>query len=401
MPELKVEDVKKDLQGMVDVAKKQQETLLPDEEKKVLEETRKKEQEAQVLADAQAKKDAELLAKKPEELSEEEKKRRDIVAEGKRKEEEEKLSAEEKLKRTQEAMQKRIDELVNESKQTKDKTAKEIEAQQKELSLLRQENETLAKKISQPEKTDPTVLLRQKEQERLSQYLEEDAALPREQRREMPEEELQEWFDEDRIKANRWIAQQELRRSRERATDQREIQEKDARKNQAQKWLESHARVIIRHPELDTDKREAELKAQGKTGEEIETILCQENEKYRLVKEISRANIDYLRTTDNAPELVVKEMEKRLAVKSSTPAQTEAEKRVEELAKRIEELEAQLQEAQMSEPGVNSTVTRIKQAADKLTEQENFLVETMKSAGAPQANIDIALKNLKANQGKS
>jgi len=394
MPGLTIEDAKKDMEKLVEKARKEYEAGLPEDKKKLLEQTRKAEEEARKKQEEQQKKDAELLEreiKEPDKLSEDDKKRVVVVKEEKVKAEEAKLSGEEKLKRTQDSMQRRIDELSNELKQNKELTAKEIKTHQKELQLLRQENENLKDRFSQPEKPDTTAVLRQKEQERLTKYLQEDAGLLKEQKREMSEEEFEEWYAEQPARAQRWLTQQELRRARERAKDQEDLDKDNYRKDFERKIDESQARVLIRHPELDITKREAELKGQGKSSAEIRSIICQENEKFRIAAEIVRENPDYF-TKANAPELIAVEMERRLAVKSSQPAETAEQKEIKALRKKLEDLEAEVAGREITDQGVNSTVVNQNANQEGYTPQEAQIVDLMTSAGASKKEIDLALK---------
>lgn len=388
--ELTADIVKKDLQGLVENKKKEIEKSMPEPEKKALEETRKKEQEAKLAEEAKKAKDAAILAKKDEELSDVEKPIKAKLLEEKRKEEESKLSADEKIKRAKEESQKRIDEIKNEMKQSEDKHSKKYEELEKSLAILRQENESLNKKLSKPAEDDPAVTLKVKEAERLSKYLEEDKSKPREQRREMSKDELNDWLLEDLDSATDWKIERNMRRSNERSRDVQTFRKELATKDFSEKQSESNAKVIIRHPDLDTSKREAELKAQNKPDEEIHETLCQENEKYRLCAEIVKSNPEKYLTTPNGPELVMQEMEKRLEIKP-----VESDKRIEELTKKNEELEARLASLENSDTGINSTTVRRQASSEKLTEQEEDFVQTLKELKTPQANIDSALKKFR------
>jgi hypothetical protein len=402
--EITVEEAKKDLQSMVAKEKsfkeKEKEAVMSEEEKIALEDTRKKEQEAITAKEAEDKKNADILAKKDEELSEEEKKTKTVLVDKTRADEESKLTAEEKIKRIKEETQKRIDEIHNELKQVKDKGTKDGEALQAELRTLRQENENLNKRLLKPDTTsDTTVMLKKKDAERIANYLEVDAQKPREERREMTKEELSEWTMEDLESATEWIAKRTMRRERERYVDVSKLRQDEATKNFTERQSESNIRVTIKHSDLDTSRREAELKAQGKSGQEIHNTLVQENEKYRLCTEIVKADPDKYMTADNGPELVMQEMERRL-VNKPVDNQSAADKKVEELTKRLEDAEALIASLQDSDIGINSTVNRKKGGDTKLTDREKVLVDTLKSLKTPQANIDSALKKLREKEGK-
>jgi hypothetical protein len=400
MPEIKVEEAKKELQGMVGKQKesieKVREPMLSESEKKTSEDAKKKQQETE----AQIKKDAEILAKKSEERTEEEKKRAGVLEEEVRKREEASLSIEDKIKRVKEESQKRIDEVVNKLKLVEDQTSKEAQNLRNELAVQKQENENLVKKLIQPDKKDElTTILKQKEVERTKKYLEEDKDKPREQRREMSRDQLEEWLLEDQVSAQEWIAERALYRSRERSTDIRAQQKDTFIKDFVGKQDESNKRVLIRHPELDTAKREAELRSQGKTDKEIQETLCQENEKYRITSEIVKENPEQYLTKENGPELVVTEMEKRIASKSLT-IKTPDQERIDKLEETVKEQQTIIDE--LTNPpdiGLNSTLLRVRELKTQISEQEKVLIKTLKDLNTPQNIIDSALKKFREKKG--
>jgi hypothetical protein len=401
-----VEDAKKDLQGMVDKQKttldKEREAIMTPEQKKGLEESRRKEQEERAAKEAQEKKDAELLAKKPDELSEEEKKNREKLEAEKSAAEEAKLPPEEKVaKRVKEESQKRIDEIINEMKQKDDKTAKQMAVLESELARLKEDNAKLSQSIKPSPESGPENVIEKKETERIVKYTDEDKSKPREQRREMSDDELQEFLLDDVVGAQRWIARQEARRERERVADERSISVEKKTTEFQRKVAESNKRVLIRHPELDTEKRETELKAQGKNPKEIFETLCKENESYRIAFEIVKATPDVLRREDG-PELVEKELERRLKGGAEGDEEPDADqKAIDDLKSENESLKARIQALEDGDVGITSTVTRRKNSTnDKLTPQEELLVDTMRKNKAPQENIDSALKKMRAKQAK-
>jgi len=384
--ELKVEDAKKELQGMVDDTKsqvqKEKDKVLPAEELKILEEKRQKDKEAtenaRVEAETKAKADALILTKKSEELSEDEKKRKAELEESKRKEEESKLSVEEKLKRVKDESQKRIDEVLNEMKQIKDKSSKEFEGLQKELQILKSQNEELSKRLSQsPAAKDETATeLKKLEWERITKYLEEDKSLPREQRKEMSDEELEEWILEDLTHATVWINRREIRRVQETYQDRQELSTKTRAGEVIKKQQESLTRVLDKHKELnDVNSEKAKI---------FNQIINEDKQKFLMA--------------ENGPELVVEEMEKRLAI-SSQPSQTEEQKQIEALQKTVEELTNTIQAIQNpDDEGINSTILRKKSTSNELTEAEQILMDTMKDL--PEINKQAALKSYRERIGK-
>jgi len=407
--EIKVEDAKKELEGVLNKEKsavqKSREAQMSEVDKKSLEtkqaEDKKKAEETRIQAEAQAKKDAELLTKKDEEITvPEDKKRKTELLEKQRKSEEDKLSAEEKIKRIQEGSQKRIDEVINRLKEVEDKTSKEAESLRKELATLREEKNNLEKRLNQPAEKVESIVQKQ-EKERIVKYLQEDKDKSREERREMSKDELESWFLEDMVSAQEWVADRTLRRQYERITDANKQKRDERTKNFITKQEESSKRVLLKHPDLDMSKREGELKAQGKTDGEIQATLCQEDEKYRICAEIVRENPEKYLANENGPELVAAELDKRLG-KQSTPGNDEKDKEIEELKKQIETLVAQVDTlVNPADEGIVSTVAREKARKIQATEGEKILIQTMRDAKASQDMIDKAVKNYREKIGKN
>ena len=398
MPELKVEDVKKDLAGLVDKEKAEREKTLPKDQQDKLAEDKKKTEDARIAAEAQAKKDAELLAKKDEEIKDEaEKKRKTELLEKQRKEEEEKGTSEEKIKRIKDESQKRIDEISNELKQIKDKTPREIEELRKENEILSQNLKNLEKKLSGPKDESLNEIVEKEESERQAKYLQDDKSLPKEKRREMPDDELDEWMLEDAKSAVAWINRREMRRAQEKGKTMRTKTLEKMAGDIAQKQQQSFQKVYIKHPELDVRKRGKELEAQGKTGEEIHNILQAENPKYKLSAEIASKHPEWA-YLENLPELIAAEMDKE--PEKSPVGNDEDKKKIEDLTKQVEEMSAKLAELENSDEGVHSTIVRNK-AKEALSEKEKNIVDIMKEQKATQAQIDAAIKQSREKNARS
>ena len=406
MPELKVEEAKKELEGIVgkekDSAQRAKESLLSKEERESLEaqkqEEKKKAEEERVKAETQAKKDAEILTKKDEELSDDDKKRKSELLEIKRKEENSKLSGEEKIKKIQEASQKRIDELVNQLKQSEDKTSKETQLLRLELDNLRKEKVDLEAKISKPKEDIESIVLKE-EKEKWSKYLQEDSSKPREERREMTKDELDDWILEDQAEAIAWINRRELRRERERLKNLNSKWSELFNKDLFGKQLQSYNRVLVKHPELDTKKRRDELTAQGKTEGEIEEILIKENPKYALTLKIADEHPDW-KTREDAPELVIQELEKTLA--KDNQSADEKDKQIEDLRKQINDLNAKIDSiVNPPDVGINSTVPRNKPKEGGFSDSEKDIIRIMRDQKVPQASIDAAIKRYRERHTKN
>lgn len=391
MAELKKEELKKELEGILEKEKstiqESKEASMPEEERKALEtkraEDEKKAEETRIAAEAQAKKDAELLVKKDEEIKDEaEKKRKVELLEAKRKEEEGKLSSEEKIKRIKEETQKRIDELSNQLKETKDKSSKEAEKTRLELETLRKEKTE--------KREDIGALVEKEEHEKNKKYLEEDASLQREKRREMEDSELDDWLLEDQKAAIAWIQRREFRRE----IDKRQNLSNKQREGISRKLYENQAQSLVKvygkHPELDVKNRKAELKTQGKSEEEIERILRTENKKYDAIMRIAEENPDWKFEFD-APEKAAEEMEKRLKEETNNEDKSTLDK----MQEQIENLSAEIARLTSSDEGVVSTLPRKPIGKETLTETENTIIETMRTSKATQSMIDSALRKFR------
>jgi len=293
--------------------------------KKVVDgETVKKEQlEAQA-----ANEEKRLLETKEEELTPEEKvKRKELLA----------LKQTEKEAKRDAGIQKRIDELVGEIKTLREEKSQDKETLSK-LETALQELRTSKEKNPEKIKQEVTRL----EKERIGKYLEEDKSLPREQRREMSKEELDDWLVEDLAAAQEWIADRQLRRRDERTSDIQRMEKgegaEEARSRAevvVRKQKESQARVVARHPELNISSRLAELRAAGKTPSEAQSIIFAENKKVKIVADILKEDGDKYVLAENGPELLAAEMERRLgSAKSET--QEERETRIAEEAAEAE-----------------------------------------------------------------
>jgi hypothetical protein len=401
MADIKLEEVKKELEGMV---AKEKQSVMSAEEKKALVEKAQKDQEAQKAAEAQKAKDAGILAKKEEERSQEEKDRAKTLAEQEKKDKEKKaaddeakLSADEKIKRIQEKSQKRIDEISSDLKVVQDKSSKEAQELRVELKELRQENEDLNKRISAPKTDDLESLIEEQEQGRIAKYLEADKDKPLSKRHEMSDDDLNQWLVDDYAAANRWLVEQSLRRNRERSEDITKERRKTTADEFVKKQKLSMEKVSIRHPELDVAKRVQELKVQGKPEREIADIISKENDKLRILGEIMREpGAEKYLSTEDGPEKAAEEMERRLKGTSNATDKT----KIDELTKTVEELSAEVARLTNLDVGVNSTTRRSKESDEKLTEHENTLVDTMKSMNAPQKSIDEALKKFRKDKAK-
>lgn len=390
MPELKKEEAKKELEGLLEQGKssiqKQQESLLTPEQKKEQEEKKIKDSnEAEVKrleVEKQAKLDAELLSKKDDEIKDEaEKNRKKELLEKREKEEESKLSAEDRIKKIKSETQKRIDELSNRLKETQDKSSKEAQALRQELEILRKEKEA-------PKEEDILTLVEREEAEKVRKYLDEDKSLPLDKRREMQDEELDEWLLTDQKAAIAWIQRRELRREIDKRQNLILKQRDGVSKKLFERQTQSYMKVLEKHPELNIVAKKKELMDGGMSEDEAIASIRKENKKLDAMLDYAEKHPE-LKTDPQAPELAMREMENLLEGKKESSVE------VEELRKQVETLSAEIARLTSTDEGIGSTLQRKKDAEGKLTEAENSIVETMRSSKATQAMIDAALKKFR------
>ena len=278
-------------------------------------------------AKKQAEEDEKILSLADKDLNE---------AQKKRKEELKKAVAEEKAK-----WQVEVDKRFGSLKAELEELKKDKEANKSRIDQLEKERLDLEQKLHPPKVTDDDIV-RKAEQDRIKKYLEEDKEKPREHRRELSKEELDEWLLEDFGAAQEWLTERSLRRAGERHNTKNYI-------TFVRKQTESAIRTEKRHPELNTLTREKELKAEGKTQKEIFDVLCKENDKYRICAEIAKKQPS-LMEEENGPELIIAEMEKAL---SSQGVKTKSEEEIDaEVTRRVQD---ELDRRANVDVGVNSS----------------------------------------------
>lgn len=328
-----------------------------------------------------AKKDEYILSKDEAELSEEE---------GNRKKELLSNTKDDKVSKRKAEIQSDIDGLIAKKKALEEEV-NQTEVIKSEMKSLRDEIESLKQEKARidAEKSIPEEqkILRDKESDRLKKYLEEDASKPRADRREMTREELDDWYLESPVEVQEWMSERSLRRARERAKDEVDFKSKKSTDELSKKMAESDARVLEKHPELNTFARVEELKKQGKSERDIHNILRSENEKFRIASDIVASNPEKYLTNPNGPELVMAEMEKRLGAKETS---SEEKNKIDELTSQIEELSAEIARLKGEDVGINSTVPK-KISSNVHSDEEKKIISLMKELKAPQDKIDAAV----------
>ena len=288
--------------------------------------------------EAKAKEDARIISEDDTKLKDEEKKRKAELIKAK---EEEEKTPDAKIKRVQEASQKRIDEIKSELLSEREKTAQEIAKLKNELEEL--------KKPRQQE--DAAAKSKREESERLAKYVEEDKSKPKEQRREMTKEALEEWYLEDPLSATEWIQERAHRRAEERK--QAEVKpDNNAEKQRIAKEFfdkqnESRNKLLSKFPSIVPTKEQV-IEAKKEAGVPLDRNLTDEeatkvnerldakSELFKLCREITFSDPKKYIEQPNGPELVMAEMEKRLSGKSDRTG-GKLELTEEELNAKIEE----------------------------------------------------------------
>ncbi len=432
------EEAAKDLQKLAEdkraAAKKEAEargaaTVSPTETQKTKEELAKDKeaQDAKVKAEAQAKEDERVLSAKDEDLSAEDKTRKTVIL--KEKEDKEKAIAEKEAKDNQAILDAKEEDLNEEQRERRGKLVtedaekkkqakldarfgeltgkiKDLErdavANKDEITTLKTERDELASK-DKPAETEELVIKTFKEN--LSKYAKEDKEKPREQRREMTKEELDDWLIEDLGEANDWMAERSYRR----AEDKRTIRQGLATEGLDKKQRESLDRVFKKHPEMDTEKsreRIIALKKEKKSVQEIADVLAEEFPEVVLTYQVGDEHPEWGKEADG-PERVMREVEKRMAnpKKPIEGEDTEADKLRKEnddLRQKNEDLQTEIDKADNTDIGINSnTKGPVRKPGDKaMTDPETLLCDTMRSKGASEKSIASALKSFRDKHKK-
>lgn len=265
-----------------------------------------------------------ILEKDEEELTPEEKERVKELSEKLAKE-----SVEQRLKRHHRKTEKRINKLVSRLKSAEEKTSKEKEALALEIATLKEELSNIKKPQEEADQSKAIT-------EAINKMIDEDANKPREQRREMTKDELNEWLLEDPADAHEWMIERDKRRE-ELKKPKIDPKERELANEFIKKQNESVENMVKKYPGTRPKERVLELKGQGKNAEEIHQILLKENDEYRICDEVVKANPDLLTKIDFG-DLVAAEIEKRLKTKKDDKklfTEEEVNARIEE-AKKME-----------------------------------------------------------------
>jgi len=377
-------DIEKDAKELLESAKKRNETISkkpeargagPESSTETPKTKAEEPEETKVTElEKQAEQDKEILSKKESDLTEPEKQRKAEIDKGKK-------ESEEKEKKSN--VQKRIDELTGKIKDLE----RDKDATRAEKDELRAELDAVKKQLSLTPQDKVKEKLKGEMSSRVNKYLEEDKSLPREDRREMTDDELDEWASEDYKAANEWMTKRTLRRIEE----ERDIKQSLKAEEILDKQEESAKRTYAKHPELDISERQVELVKEGKKPKEIVEILCKENPKYKLAMEIYKENPYKYMLADNAPELIVAEIEKR----TSKESEKKDDEEVESLKAEIERLKAEKEKLENLDSSISST--RQPPPKEELTELEKSQIKLAGEVGLGKDKLKNRLKWRKEN----
>lgn len=285
--------------------------------------------------------------------------------------------------------EKRINELVGELKAEK---AERIQDKEK-LKNLETELAQLRAKVEGPGKeADLTTKLEEMEKQRLAKYRDEDKDLPKEKKRELTNEELEEWVVEDPIAAQKWMAEWAVRNDREREKALQEIEAEQEATTVISKQRESQRRVLEKHPDLNLDAQIQTLVSQGKTIEEAREHLVKTNPKVKILLEIARekGSKEKYMTVANGPELIAEEVERRLEKSGKKPETAEdRENRIRE-----EAAEAERQRLANVDTGLRSS-NRGSSSVDENDPVYKQQLAIFKSMGKTKADLDRNLERRK------
>jgi hypothetical protein len=262
---------------------------------------------------AKDKEDEIILSKKEEELDEAQKKRKSELVD----------------KEKKSNVQKRMDELSGQIKALEN----DRNSNKAERDSLKTELDGIKKQLHQTPEDKTKEKVKKELSSRVAKYLEEDKELPREDRREMTEEELEEWLMEKPAAAQDWIAGRRIRRYREEETLKRDEFLNTKASEVMGRFTKQYEAQISKHPELDISKRKAELEKEGKSKPEIRKILGEENPKWESFMKIFESDMTKYIEDEDGPARIVEQMEKK-----SNPE--EKNTKIEELEKQIADLKA-------------------------------------------------------------
>jgi hypothetical protein len=271
-------------------------------------------------------KDVVILETEDKDLSEPELERKKVLIQ----EKEDAKPPEQKLKEWQEKTQKRIDGMTAELKSavenvsTKDATIKELRDELASMKAALEHSGTIESESAKDAKTV---------EQRWVGMVDEDKDLPREKRREMSDEELDEFLVEEYGKATAWITRRELRR-------ERELQAITTSKEAANTMTKKAEQFFTDYPDCSIGMvKQKALEEEGKSLKEAIAEVSKENTDYALMMKLFSEDERYS-DPNNGPDLLAAEMKKRKSIKTEEK-DTYTKEEVEQMKKEAIEKEAQ------------------------------------------------------------
>lgn len=308
----------------------------------------------------------------------------------------EEIKEEEKAKEVKESNRKpraerRIDELVGELKAERaerEQDKAKIQSLEDELTKLKITVEKPAKEADQSKKLSDI------EKARIEKYLKEDKDSAREDRREMTQDQIEEWIIEDPVAAQEWLAERVVRRREERKADLDRAKADSEAESIIQSQKSSESKVLQKHPDLDFTRQERELMAKGMSLNQARAEVLKINPKAKIIAQIVSepgAQEKYM-LQPNGPELLMQEMESRLS-KSKGKSQKESDddrdsKIAEEAAEAERQRQQRVDEGSRSRRGAESNHDQ--------SEDYKKQLAIFKSMGKTKEDLDRNLARRKA-----
>jgi len=294
----------------------------------------KKEETNEGEAEGTSKNDEQILESNDGDLNEEELIRKGEIV----KERDEARTPEQKLADFQENTQKRIDGVLGELKEAKSSR----ESDQATIKALEDKIANLTGELEESGSIESDVVkLKNTAEESYAKMVETDKDLPRNERREMSEDELEDYLLEDYSKANQWLVRRELRRDRDL---QKQMNAKESNEKASESIAKSAEALFTKYPKCDQEARGEELMKEGKSEKEAIEIVMKESPDFKLMMDILKEDKKYSDPKDpKAPLLLMEEMEKRIGGTSKTYTEDEVktmkEEAIEAERKRIESID--------------------------------------------------------------
>ncbi len=321
-----------------------------------------KAKETKEREETQAKEDKRILETQDDKLNEDEKKR--------------KIELKDDLK--QDKINKRIGEFKKELELVKKSKEADSEANKEKIAELEAQIKELKPSPEVSEKEE----LKKVETDRLNKYLEEDKDKPREDRREITKEDLDDWYAEDMPAAQDWQSNRNIRRNEDRKRDSYGTA-------LGKKQKESFEKTIKDNPKFDiriATRKMAEMKKEGKSNEEISDTIAEEYPECAMIFAVTD-KMPELTRKPNGPELIIAEAKKRMEAKPPKKKEEETDekkkKEEEETTRKKKELddavEAEIERREAADEAAGIASSR---ARDKKTEEpKSDLITEMERLG--------------------